>query len=678
MRARRRRRRARPRTRRRCRSTEHLDRVAEIETRPELDLGVSHPRPAAPRELLLDRRPVGRVVHVPDDVEVGGAHGPARPLRLRTAVPRVAAAPTPAADRPSHPTPRRTRPATGSACPARDRCAPRSRSPPRTTRRPTCSSVRRSAHRGPTPLHHVRRVHLGAKARRARDPHVEPAQDPHAHTVDRRGRRHRRRRRPARCARARRAARVASGRTSASPMLRVTVTTRRGIDGKLAWLVVSTLPPETTPPEGFRQHRFAPPPGSTTVLLVRHGESAPAHPDRPFPLHDGHGDPPLDPVGVRQAELLAQRLATEPIAAIYVTTLQRTHETAAPLAKRLGISPSVVADLREVYLGEWEGGRLRERAAAGDPLFHDIFVQERWDVIPGAEPHDEFDTRDVARLRARRRRAPRRTHRRRRARRRDQPAPPPITGARRFAFSGADNASISESWPTRNAWCCVATTTLRICSRCCEHADERVAVGARSPHARRELELYAPARDEVDRIGRVQAPEMRRNRVEVGDPAIAGQRPCEPRRRGRQPGPDCRRRAARSSSGRRRREYRRTRVPRSSRRRARRTRVTPAKPRVVAVRRDVPAQIVGLHDRVVRRAGRVGRPGRDLRRSLLEPSVQRAEAEAGTGDERLFDTGRREQRVEHRSERLGARRAGANRPDASRPSESAPASSAAP
>lgn len=111
--------------------------------------------------------------------------------------------------------------------------------------------------------------------------------------------------------------------------------------------------------DGFRQHRFAPPPGSTRVLLVRHGESAPARPDRPFPVRDGHGDPPLHPHGRAQAELVGSRLAAEePIAAIYVTTLQRTHETAAPLAARLGLDPIVVPELREVHLGDWEGGQL--------------------------------------------------------------------------------------------------------------------------------------------------------------------------------------------------------------------------------------------------------------------------------------------------------------------------------
>jgi probable phosphoglycerate mutase len=200
----------------------------------------------------------------------------------------------------------------------------------------------------------------------------------------------------------------------------------------------------TTPPEGFRQHRFTPPPGACTVLLVRHGESQPAHPNRPFPLIDGHGDPPLDPVGERQAELLADRLATEHIDAIYVTTLCRTHQTAAPLAERLGLTPVVEGDLREVFLGDWEGGEFRQRAAAGDPIFAQIWTEERWDVIPGAEAQDAFDERVwngfvrivsahpdqrvmvvshggvIGQL----------LHR--------------VTGARRFAFSGADNASVSE------------------------------------------------------------------------------------------------------------------------------------------------------------------------------------------------------------------------------------------
>jgi probable phosphoglycerate mutase len=110
-------------------------------------------------------------------------------------------------------------------------------------------------------------------------------------------------------------------------------------------------------------------------------------------LRDGHGDPELAAAGLRQAELLADRLQHEPISAIYVTTLQRTHQTAAPLATRLGLKPLVEPDLREVFLGDWEGGEFRIRAVAGDPVFEQIFNEERWDVIPNAEPHESFDER---------------------------------------------------------------------------------------------------------------------------------------------------------------------------------------------------------------------------------------------------------------------------------------------
>jgi probable phosphoglycerate mutase len=201
----------------------------------------------------------------------------------------------------------------------------------------------------------------------------------------------------------------------------------------------------TAPAEGFRQHRFTPPPGATRILLVRHGESAPAHPDRPFPLAGGHGDPPLHPDGRAQAEAVGRRLAaTEDVAAIYVTTLRRTHETAAPLAALTGLETIVEPDLREVHLGDWEGGEMRVRAAAGDPVFLEAMARQRWDVMPGAEPLDAFDARLQAGLNRIASAHPDRTvvavvhggvigqllaH---------------AVGIDGFAFVGSDNASISE------------------------------------------------------------------------------------------------------------------------------------------------------------------------------------------------------------------------------------------
>jgi 2,3-bisphosphoglycerate-dependent phosphoglycerate mutase len=151
--------------------------------------------------------------------------------------------------------------------------------------------------------------------------------------------------------------------------------------------------PVVTTTEGFRQHRYEPPPSATTILLVRHGESEAALPDRPFALKDGHGDPRLHENGRKQAELVGERLKQYRFDAIYVTSLVRTHETAAPLASALGMTPIEVADLREVHFGDWEGGMLRMKAAANDPIYLRMMAEERWDIIPNAEPLDVFRTR---------------------------------------------------------------------------------------------------------------------------------------------------------------------------------------------------------------------------------------------------------------------------------------------
>src|SRR4051794_15622977 len=134
-------------------------------------------------------------------------------------------------------------------------------------------------------------------------------------------------------------------------------------------------------PETYHQHRFSLPPGATEVILVRHGASAPAVAGEPFPLLDGHGDPPLAPEGEAQSLAVAGRLAREGLAGLYVTPLRRTAETAVPLARRTGLEPQVVADLREVSLGEWEGGEFRIRVAERDPVALHAITEERWDVI---------------------------------------------------------------------------------------------------------------------------------------------------------------------------------------------------------------------------------------------------------------------------------------------------------
>jgi 2,3-bisphosphoglycerate-dependent phosphoglycerate mutase len=139
----------------------------------------------------------------------------------------------------------------------------------------------------------------------------------------------------------------------------------------------------------YRQLPFAVPPDATEIVLARHGASAPARPGELFPLLDGHGDPGLAPEGRKQAELLCARLRHEQVDKVFVTGLARTIETAAPL----GLPTVEVPELREVMLGEWEGGPFRIHVANGEPLALRVIAQERWDLIPGAETMERLAER---------------------------------------------------------------------------------------------------------------------------------------------------------------------------------------------------------------------------------------------------------------------------------------------
>ena len=135
----------------------------------------------------------------------------------------------------------------------------------------------------------------------------------------------------------------------------------------------------------YRQLRFQPPKGAADLLLIRHGETEAARPGVSFAMKDGQGDPALRPEGEAQAQRVAARLADEPIDAIYVTKLRRTHQTAAPLAERLGMTPVEHPDLHEIFLGDWDGGEYRIRAANRDPVFLRALEEGDYGVIPGAE-----------------------------------------------------------------------------------------------------------------------------------------------------------------------------------------------------------------------------------------------------------------------------------------------------
>jgi broad specificity phosphatase PhoE len=88
-----------------------------------------------------------------------------------------------------------------------------------------------------------------------------------------------------------------------------------------------------------------------TILLTRHGETEWNRMHR----WQGFTGPPLNDLGRRQAEELAEKLAGVHIDAIYSSDTIRAVETAEIVATRFGLEVRQDPRLREVNFGEWEG-----------------------------------------------------------------------------------------------------------------------------------------------------------------------------------------------------------------------------------------------------------------------------------------------------------------------------------
>ena len=78
------------------------------------------------------------------------------------------------------------------------------------------------------------------------------------------------------------------------------------------------------------------------LILIRHGLPVSKVSEDGAPA-----DPPLSEVGRAQAEAVGEWLAEESIDRIIVSPLRRAQETAAPLARRLGIEPEIEPRIAE-------------------------------------------------------------------------------------------------------------------------------------------------------------------------------------------------------------------------------------------------------------------------------------------------------------------------------------------
>jgi broad specificity phosphatase PhoE len=125
------------------------------------------------------------------------------------------------------------------------------------------------------------------------------------------------------------------------------------------------------------------------VLLARHGQSV-SNAIRRF---QGVQDVPLSELGLRQAHALAGAVSGRRLAHVYASPLERARRTAEIATAGLDVPLSVVDDLRELSLGEWEGRTIEEVCALpGDP-----YAQWVRDPVactpPGAEPLDAVQSR---------------------------------------------------------------------------------------------------------------------------------------------------------------------------------------------------------------------------------------------------------------------------------------------
>ena len=118
----------------------------------------------------------------------------------------------------------------------------------------------------------------------------------------------------------------------------------------------------------------------TRIYLLRHGATA-SNRVKPYRIQGSGHDPELDEIGVAQAERAAMALMYIDLAAVYASPLLRARQTAMRLAQTRGLEVSLIPELIEANVGDWEGltwDQVRD-------LHPDLFEQFMAD--PGAVPY---------------------------------------------------------------------------------------------------------------------------------------------------------------------------------------------------------------------------------------------------------------------------------------------------
>jgi probable phosphomutase (TIGR03848 family) len=128
------------------------------------------------------------------------------------------------------------------------------------------------------------------------------------------------------------------------------------------------------------------------LLLIRHAANDWADKRLAGRTPDVH----LNEEGHLQAEALSRRLADVPLAALYSSPLERTLETAQPLAESQGLIVQIRESLVETEYGEWTGRELKE--LKDEKLWPVVQVYPSGARFPGGESLREVQTRMVVEL----------------------------------------------------------------------------------------------------------------------------------------------------------------------------------------------------------------------------------------------------------------------------------------
>lgn len=136
------------------------------------------------------------------------------------------------------------------------------------------------------------------------------------------------------------------------------------------------------------------------LVLARHGQTT-ANAEGILDTHlPGH---PLTEEGHRQAAELADRLAGEPVIAVYASRALRAQQTAKPIAAQHGLTAQVLDGVHEVAIGELEGRQHPKDHHALHEVYRAWHCGDLQAATPGGESGSQVLDRyltDVATIRA--------------------------------------------------------------------------------------------------------------------------------------------------------------------------------------------------------------------------------------------------------------------------------------